>query len=78
MIDMMVIIIGSNRAEMCKVPIKDLNRHFFMSRGQLYKVYPDGLKALLIRQRAVEFIEYGKWALQQVEDHCLHKLRASI
>lgn len=48
MIEMMVIIIGTNRAEMCKVPVKDQDKHFFMTRKQLYKVYPDGLSRMRI------------------------------
>lgn len=70
MIDVMVIIIGSNRAEMCKVPIKDLNRHFFMSRGQLYKVYPDGLTRMRIfdkderEQESEEVIIYAENAIK--------------
>lgn len=45
---MMVIIIGCNRAEICKVKVSDLDRHFYCSRGQLYKVYPDGLTRMRI------------------------------
>ena len=48
---MKVIIIGSNRAELCKVPIKDLDKHFFMTRRQLYKVYPDGLTRMRVYDR---------------------------
>lgn len=40
---MMVIIIGKNRAEYCRVKKKDLDKHFFVTRNQLYKVYPDAL-----------------------------------
>ena len=48
MIEMMVIIIGTNRAAMCKVPVKDQDTHFFMTRKQLYKVYPDGMSRMRI------------------------------
>lgn len=40
---MMVIIIGKNRAEYCRVRKKDLSQHFFITRNQLYKIYPDAL-----------------------------------
>lgn len=37
-----VLIVGSNRAEFCKPKPKDVdNKHFFVTRNQLYKVYPD-------------------------------------
>lgn len=39
----MCIIIGKNRVEYCRVKKKDLNKHFFVTRDQLYKVYPDAL-----------------------------------
>lgn len=55
---MMVIIIGCNRAEMCKVRTVDLDRHFYQSRNQLYKVYPDGLSRIRI-------VEAGK---KEVDD----------
>lgn len=73
---MMVIIIGSNRAEMCKVPVKDLNRHFYMTRGQLYKVYPDGLTRMRIidadgREReSEEVIVYSENSIAPY--HCRH------
>lgn len=51
---MQVIISGINRVEFCTVnKKKDLDRRFFMTRGQLYLVPPDGL----VRMRV---IEYGK------------------
>lgn len=51
---MQVIISGKNRVEFCTVnKKKDLDRRFFMSRGQLYLVPPDAL----VRMRIVE---YGK------------------
>lgn len=40
---MMVIIIGENRVEYCKVKKQDEHLHFFQSRNQLYKLYPNGL-----------------------------------
>ena len=69
MIEMMVIIIGSNRAELCEVPVKDLGKHFFMSRGQLYKVYPDGLSRMRVydeggvEQESEEVIVYAENAI---------------
>lgn len=45
---MMVMIIGQNRAELAKVPRKDQDKHFFKTKGQLYKVYPDGLSRMRI------------------------------
>lgn len=41
---MMVIIIGDNRAEYCTLTKKQEGLHFFKTRNQLYKVFPDGLK----------------------------------
>lgn len=40
---MEVIIFGKNRVEVCKVPPKQYERHFYLTRDQLYKCYPDGL-----------------------------------
>lgn len=49
---MQVIISGVNRVEFCSVnKKKDLDRRFFMSRGQLYLVPTDGL----VRMRITEF-----------------------
>lgn len=39
---MMVLIIGKNRAEMCSIKKKDVAKHFFVTRKQFYKIYPDG------------------------------------
>lgn len=37
-----ILIVGSNRAEFCKPKPKDVDtKHFFVTRNQLYKVYPD-------------------------------------
>lgn len=51
---MMVIIIGKNRVEYCSVKKKDLAKHFYTTRGQLYKVYPDAL-------RPMEIYRNGAW-----------------
>lgn len=73
---MMVIIIGRNRAELCKVPVKDLDKHFFMTRRQLYKVYPDGLSRMRIydadgvEQESEEVIVYAENAI--IPYHPLH------
>lgn len=40
---MMGIIVASNRLEYCKIKKKDVIKHFFVTRKQLYKIYPDGL-----------------------------------
>lgn len=40
---MMVIIVGEDRVEFCTVKKQDEHLHFFKTRGQLYKVYPNGL-----------------------------------
>lgn len=45
---MMVIIIGANRAELYKVKANEQDKHFIQSKGQLYKVYPDGLRRMRI------------------------------
>lgn len=37
---MKVIIIGDNRAQICKIPIKHEGKDFFKHRNQLYKTYP--------------------------------------
>lgn len=51
---MIVIISGCNRVEFCKVrKKKDFDRQFFMTRGQLYIVPPNGFTRMRI-------IEYGK------------------
>lgn len=37
-----ILIVGRNRAEFCHPKKKDVdNKHFFVTRNQLYKVYPD-------------------------------------
>lgn len=40
---MQVHVIGHNRAEICKIKNKDVEKHFFTSRRMLFKVYADGL-----------------------------------
>lgn len=52
---MKVIIIGRNRVEMGKVKTRDLNKHYYMTHNQLYKVYPDGLTRCKI-------MKYGRTA----------------
>lgn len=51
---MMVLIIGKNRVEYCRVKKRDLSKHFFTTRGQLYKIYPDAL-------HPVEIHHDGAW-----------------
>lgn len=46
---MMVIIIGENRVEFNKIKKKDYNKLFFGRRDQIYKVCPDGLVHLRIK-----------------------------
>lgn len=48
---MMVIIIGENRVELNKIKKKDYNKLFFERRDQVYKVCPDGLVHLRIKDR---------------------------
>lgn len=45
---MMVIIVGANRAELYKVKTSEQGKHFIQSKGQLYKVYPDGLRRMRV------------------------------
>lgn len=40
---MQIHIIGHNRAELCKIKNRDVEKHFFTSRRMLFKVYADGL-----------------------------------
>lgn len=40
---MQVHIVGHNRAEICKIKNRDVEKHFFTSRRMLFKVYADGL-----------------------------------
>lgn len=41
---MMGIIVGKNRVEYITVKKKDLKKHFFVTRDQLYKFYPNELE----------------------------------
>lgn len=45
---MMLFVIGVNRAELIKVKRRDFNKHFLVTRGQLYKIYPDGLSRCFV------------------------------
>lgn len=40
---MMAIIIGKNRVQYMRVKKKDLDKHFFRTRGQRYMIYPEAL-----------------------------------
>lgn len=40
---MMAIIVGKNRVQYLRVRKKDLDKHFFRTRGQRYMVYPEVL-----------------------------------
>lgn len=67
---MIIIIIGTNRAEQCKVKMRDLDKHFFQTRGQLYKVYPDGLTRMRIvdadgyEQESEEVLVYAENSIE--------------
>lgn len=50
---MIIVIIGVNRAEYCVLSKRQLGLHFFKTRNQLYKVFPDGAKRIRI-------FDYGK------------------
>lgn len=50
---MMAIIVGKNRVEYLRVKKKDLAKHFFTTRKQLYKVYPDALTPVEIYHNGV-------------------------
>ena len=43
---MMGIIVGKNRVEFIQAKKKDLKRHFFVTRDQLYKFYPCVMKKM--------------------------------
>lgn len=55
---MQVHVIGRNRAEMCKVKNKDVEKHFFSSRRMLFKVYADGLTRCIVTK-------YGHWKMDE-------------
>ena len=65
---MMLIIVGSNRVEFIRIKKKDYDRHFVQTRGQLYKVYPDGLTRCIVthhgrRMRDEEVVVYKENAI---------------
>ncbi|MBR5015068.1 MAG: hypothetical protein IKY16_10785 [Bacteroidales bacterium] len=43
---MMGIIVGENRVEFIQVKKRDLKKHFFVTRDQLYKFYPNCMKKM--------------------------------
>ena len=45
---MMVIIVGENMIDYCTVNRHDEGLHFYKTRGQLYKVYPNGLTRMRV------------------------------
>lgn len=60
---MKVYILGRNRVEMGNVKTKDLDKHFYVTRGQLYKMYPDNLTRMIryeygVRRKDEEAIIY--------------------
>lgn len=48
---MMGIIVGVNRVEYISVKKKDLKKHFFVTRDQLYKFYPNLLKKMFLEDK---------------------------
>lgn len=50
----MAIIIGKNRVQFMRVKKKDLDKHFFRTRGQRYMIYPEVL-------RPMEVYHNGTW-----------------
>lgn len=52
---MMVIIFGEDRAEYCSVKRKMKDKHFFDTRHQLYRVYPQGLSRCRIDNFGEEY-----------------------
>lgn len=66
---MMLIIVGTNRVEFVRVKRKDFDRHFVTTRGQLYKLYPDGLTRCIVTKHGKhakdeEIIVYKENAIQ--------------
>lgn len=43
---MLCIIKGASRVDYCRVPKRELEKHFLSHRGQLYKMMPDGMLKL--------------------------------
>ena len=65
---MIVITLAQNRAEIAKIKKADLDKHFYLNKGQCYKVYPDGLTRMRItmdgqEQESEEVIVYWENAL---------------
>ena len=50
---MMAIIIGKNRVEYMRIRKKDLDKHFFKSRGQMYMIYPECLTPVEVYHNGV-------------------------
>lgn len=48
---MMGIIVGVNRVEYIPVKKRDLKKHFFVTRDQLYKFYPDCMKKMRLEDK---------------------------
>ena len=57
---MMVIITGENRVEICIPNRKQEGLHFFKTRNQLYKIFPDGL-------RRIRIFDYGGKEIESQE-----------
>ena len=51
---MMIIILGTNRAENTEIKVKDFDKHFFQARKQAYRMFPDGLTRMRIFIDGVE------------------------
>ena len=51
---MKIIILGTNRAEINNIKVKDFDKHFFSARKQAYRVFPDGLTRIRIYKDGVE------------------------
>ena len=51
---MIVVIIGKDGVEYCPVKKKDLDKHFYISKNELYMVFPDCL-------RPVDIYHNGAW-----------------
>ena len=50
---MMAIIIGKNRVEYMRIRKKDLDKHFFKRRGQMYMIYPECLTPVEVYHNGV-------------------------
>ena len=51
---MKVILLGQNMAHIGEIKTKDLDKHFYQFRGQLYRIYPQGLTRMRIIIDGVE------------------------